>query len=169
MRTWGVGDKPYPWQIMRLAMQLCVHDAPCSKIPTYIHLALTTFFPEFKHMAIPTARTCRTWRLGLLVLSNLVCALKIILSSWLTLHHDQSTKDWRHLGIAVVDTGDGPCMPEGSYMQTGGTASETAALAFTAMFETPQATLESFRKRLESINMGPYNCDCVGQFPCWKL
>lgn len=111
MDLWGQPSHPYPWEIVRLAMRMCQHEAPCSQLPQYIRLALGAFFPELQHMPLPSPETCRTWRLGLLVLNDLVSALKIVRSKTLTLHHDGSSKGYLKLGIAVCDTDNGPVMP----------------------------------------------------------
>jgi hypothetical protein len=83
INTWGVGNKPYPSRVVRLAMMMCLNDAPCSQLPKYIQETLGTFFPSLKDLPVPSAETCRRWRLGLLVLSDLVAALKFAIF-WVT-------------------------------------------------------------------------------------
>jgi hypothetical protein len=142
---------PYPPEIVRLGMVLCSGEAACSTIPLFVRNSLATFFPELRDMSLPTAETCRTWRLGLMALSNLVAGLKMSKSKTLTLHHDGTSKMRRHYGVAVVKTEFGPVMCGGVFIQSDESAKAGAKLVFRAAFEDSQAALDSVREYANSL------------------
>jgi hypothetical protein len=152
MNLWGKPKHPYPYQIFRMGMLLCQHEAPCSQMPFFISEVLACFFPELANMRTPSSETCRNWRLGLLVASDLVSAIKMSTSKTLTLGHDGTGKGHLKFGITVVSTESGAVMPNGVYTQETGEAGETGELVFHAAFEKPQATYDSFRAMLKKNN-----------------
>ena len=154
MNSWGPydnrnkGENPYPPEVVMLGMELCSLEAMASQVPSYIKMIMATYVPALENMPVPTSDTIRTWRLGLLPLSDLITGVKIANTKNLTLHQDGTSKWQRKLACAVLDTDDGLAMANGVYTQKGGTAKETAKLIFKAAFETPQATMESARTYL---------------------
>ena len=134
---------------------MCCKGAPCSQLGEYIRASLSTFFPMLENMPVPSPRTCAKWRVGLLVLSDLVSAWKMTMSETLTIHHDGTTKWQQKYGASPVNTDFGHVMPGGVYVLQDGTAQEGASMILKAALHVPQAVLDSARAFFEAINPAP--------------
>jgi hypothetical protein len=117
MRSWGQNNVPYPPQIVQMGMTLSMEETQSSRVKNAITAVLKAFLPDLEvdTIKLPSSSTINRWRCGLLVLSDLVAAIKIANTNTLTIHADGTTKSQRKYGVGILNTDEGPVMAGGIY------------------------------------------------------
>jgi hypothetical protein len=155
MTSWGQNGKPFPWEMVMLAQSLMVDDVAASRVPEVIKECLTACLPHLAldRVQLPSAQTCRQWRLGVQFLSDVVAALKIAASASVTLHQDLASARQLQYGCAVLRTDKGECLAvHGVLLQGDGTARTSAGKVVMALKEL-ECAVEVVRQGLKSRNL----------------